>query len=271
MSPLLGRPVPSRSSSAAFRVGPASCLSSRSSVSSALLVANCHGSDKKKVTPSTVPTTDTKGKPNVSLALKLGSLSVLAADTAKPFDPATAKQILKLVNDYIADSMTKPLFTGARCAGRRGLLRTEPPFADQAEEPRSRRAHRRERARRSPASRRRSRSRSRSPASSRAGRLLMIGAQLAVSVKGETDDGPLAISRVGYLVFEPDSKHHVAHHRLHARRAARHRYHLDDAEGHDHDGGQMRARAASLRFLRSRLFSATGRSGTGPCGCCARR
>jgi hypothetical protein len=174
---------------------------------SALIAANCHGSDKKKVTPSTVPTTDTKGKPSVSLAVRLGSLSVLAVDTAKPFDRATAQKILKLVNDYIADGMTKPLFTGAdskslaayfapSLASRigskghdRAALTDEhvPPLTSvtkTAEKPLA------------------------LSGLQKGGRLLMIGAQLAISVKGATADGPLAISRVGNLVFEPDSKHH---------------------------------------------------------------
>lgn len=173
---------------------------------SALVVANCHGSDKKKGTPSTVPTTDTKGKPNVSLALKLGTLSVLSADTAKPFDPATAKQILKLVNDYITDSMTKPLFTGsdAPAAGAYfapGLRsRIKPKSHDRA-------ALTDENV---PVVTSVSKTVEKPLALSglqQGGRLLMIGAQLAVSVKGETEDGPLAISRVGSFVFEPDAKH----------------------------------------------------------------
>jgi hypothetical protein len=174
----------------------------------AVLAGACHGSGKKaKGTPSTVPTTDTKGKPSLSLALKLGSLSVLSTDRAKPFDRATAKKILTLVNAYIADGMTKPLFTGADAgsltsyfaptlASRigskdhdRAALTDEhvPPLTSvtkTVEKPLA------------------------LSGLQRGGRLLMIGAELAISVRGATDDGPLAISRVGNLVFEPDAKHH---------------------------------------------------------------
>lgn len=174
---------------------------------SALVAANCHGSDNKKtVTPSTVPTTDTKGKPNVSLALKLGSLSVLSADTAKRFDPGTAKQILALVNAYVADSMTKPLFTGSAVPAAGAYFapslrsRIKPKSHDRA-------ALTDENV---PVLTSVSKTVEKPLALSglqQRGRLLMIGAQLAISVKGATADGPLAISRVGNLVFEPDAKH----------------------------------------------------------------
>jgi hypothetical protein len=173
----------------------------------ALLLGACHGSDKKKVTPSSVPTTDTKGKPAVSLNVRLGSLSVLSTDTAKPFDRATAQKILQLVNGYIAEAMTKPLFTGATprslaayfapsLGSRIGLKgHDRAAFTDEhvprltsvtkdAEQPLVL-----------------------SGLQTR-GRLIMIGAQLGISVKGATDDGLLAINRVGNLLFEPDAQHH---------------------------------------------------------------
>jgi hypothetical protein len=176
---------------------------------SALLVATCHGSDKKKVkpTPSTVPTTDTKGKPVVSLKLALGSLSVLSTDTAKPFDRATARKIQTLVNSYIAAGMTKPLFTGsvspslasyfapslrsrigAKGHDRAALIDEHLPRLTSLTQ-----------AVKKPLA---------LSALQTRGQLVMIGAQVTILVKGETDDGPLAISRAGNLLFEPDSTHH---------------------------------------------------------------
>ena len=173
----------------------------------ALLSANCHGADKKKVTASSVPTTDAKGQAKVSLALHLGRLSVLAVDTAKPFDRATAKKILQLVNGYIADGMTKPLFTGA--ASRSLATFFAPSLASRiGTKARDRTALTDEHV---PPLTSVTKTVEKPLALSglqRGGRLLMIGAQLAISVKGATADGPLAVSRIGNLVFEPDAKNH---------------------------------------------------------------
>jgi hypothetical protein len=172
----------------------------------ALLLSACSGGDKKASTTSAVPSTDTKGKPNVSLALQLGSLQVQAVDAAKPFDRPTAQKIQKVVNDYINTGVARPLFTGALSAG---LVRYfTPALAPRVgTKGRDRLALTDEH----------------EPVITSVtsvdkqpliltglqlhGRFIMIGARFGITVKGTTDQGPLSISRIGNLVFEPDAKH----------------------------------------------------------------
>ena len=170
-----------------------------------MLLASCHGNDKR-ATPTSVATTDAKGEPQVSLALKLGSLGVQAVGAPKLFDPATAKKILKLVNAYVANGVARPLFTGAKAKSLEGYFakslkkRVGPKGKDRA-----------------------ALTDESSPVLTTVsktikqplvlvglqnrGQLVMIGARFGLAVKGSTEQGPLAISRVGNFVFEPDSKH----------------------------------------------------------------
>ena len=170
-----------------------------------MLLASCHSSDKR-ATPSTVPTTDTKGEPRVSLALKLGSLGVQAVGPAKRFNPGTAKTILKLVNAYVDDGIARPLFTGA------SVKKLEAYFAKSLKKrvgPKGR-----DRAaltdEHSPVLTSVSKTKKQPlvlVGLENQGQLVMIGARFGLAVTGSTEQGPLAISRLGHFVFEPDSKH----------------------------------------------------------------
>jgi hypothetical protein len=170
-----------------------------------VLFASCKGSDKH-ASPSTVPATDAKGEPKVSLALKLGSLKVDAVGPAKPFNRAAAREILKLVNAYIDRGIARPLFTGSTTKS------LERYFAKSLAKRVGRKGHDRD-----------ALTDEHSPvltgvskvvkqplalaALENQGRLVMIGARFGLSVTGATEQGPLAINRLGYFVFEPDSKH----------------------------------------------------------------
>ncbi|HEY5014581.1 MAG TPA: hypothetical protein VIK61_17990 [Acidimicrobiia bacterium] len=170
-----------------------------------LVLASCHGSSANRSTTSGVPATDAKGAPTVSLALSLGSRQVQPAGLPlRPFDAATANAIRNLVNKYIATGIARPLFTGSPATGLVGF------FAS------------------SLANRVGVRGRDRAALSDEStpkiiavtktvkqplnlvaledhGKLVMIGAQFSLSVTGTTDQGPLTVSRVGNLVFEPNS------------------------------------------------------------------
>ena len=172
----------------------------------ALLLGSCHGSDKKATARTTeVPATDAKGKPRVSLAFALGAREVHSVDPPKPFDLPLARKIQKLVNDYFATGVARPLFTGSLSAGlvryfspalatRVGTKGRDRPALTDENEPVMTdvtgvdkqplalvglQLH---------------------------GLMVMIGARFALTVKGETEQGLLSISRVGNLLLEPDAK-----------------------------------------------------------------
>jgi hypothetical protein len=168
-----------------------------------MLLAACHGSDKHTVKGS--PATDAQGKPDVSLSLRLGALTVQAAGPAIPFNRTVASNIRDLVNKYIAAGITKPLFTGSTVSGMSAY------FAP------------------SLASRVGPKGRDFAALSDQGvpvittvtgtakaplalvgledhGRLVMIGGQFVLTVKGTTAQGPLTISRIGNFVFEPNAK-----------------------------------------------------------------
>jgi hypothetical protein len=170
-----------------------------------MLVASCHGSDKHTATSGSVPSTDAAGKPDVSLSLKLGSLKVQAAGSAKPFNRAVASSIRDLINKYIAAGITKPLFTGATVSGMSAFFapslasRVGPKGHDFA-----------------------ALSDQGVPVITAVtgtakgpltlvgledhGRLVMIGGQFVLTVKGATAQGPLTVKRIGNFVFEPNAK-----------------------------------------------------------------
>jgi hypothetical protein len=174
-----------------------------------LLLTSCHSSSKNSSTTgsSAVPSTDAKGKPRVSLALQLGALSVQATNAPKPFDPAVAKSILKLVNNYIGLAITRPLFTGLPATG---LVRD---FSSTLASRVGPKGHDRG-----------ALTDERAPVITEVtstekqplklvglednGRLVMIGAQFGLTVKGTTAQGPLTVARVGNFVFEADAAHH---------------------------------------------------------------
>ncbi len=168
-----------------------------------LALSACHGSKKHTATTGTtvVPSTDAKGQPNVSLALKLGKLDVQAGKTRKPFSHTLAAQLLTLVNHYVATAVTRPLLTGKHAgtltdfqpslAGRlkpgshdRAALTDDnvPPFATVSKTVLQPLAL--------------------VGLEDASGQLVMVGGQLGVYVKGTTAGGPLTVSRLGSLVFE---------------------------------------------------------------------
>jgi hypothetical protein len=171
-----------------------------------LVLASCHGSSKHGSTSSGVPATDAKGSPRVSLSLSLGSRQVQPAGTpVRPFDAATASAIRNLVNKYIATGIARPLFTGNPATGLVQFF--TPSLADRV----GVRGHDRA-----------ALSDEKTPkiltvtktvkqplnlvALEDHGKLVMIGAQFSLSVTGTTDQGPLTISRIGNLVFAPNSR-----------------------------------------------------------------
>jgi hypothetical protein len=171
-----------------------------------MLLASCSGSKKHTATSGTVPSTDSKGKPSVSLSLALGSLTVQSAGTTKPFSHTVASSLHSLVNQYIAAGITKPLFTGSAATGMSAFFsptlasRVSPKSHDFA-----------------------ALSDQGLPVMTEVtgtaklplklvgledanGRLVMVGGQFILTVKGDTAQGPLTISRIGNLVFEPNAK-----------------------------------------------------------------
>jgi hypothetical protein len=185
----------------------------------AMLLASCHGSDKRSTTTTAVPSTDAKHRPRVSLALKLGSLEVQAVDPAGGFNRATARTILKLVNSYIASAITRPLFTGSDSSG---LARYFAPslVARVGAKGRDRLALTDEHTPVITAVTKTVKQPLDLVGLQLHGRLLMVGAGFGVAVQGTTVQGPLAVTRIGNLVLEPDSKHawHITGYSLIVRR-----------------------------------------------------
>jgi hypothetical protein len=167
-----------------------------------LLLASCHGSDK--ATSSSVPSTNSKGQP-VSFALRLGSLTVQAVGRPTPFSRVVANSIRDLMNRYVDYGITRPLFTGSVSPGLAAYF--------------------------SPSLSSRVGTKGRDHAAltddgapvitvvsnaakqplalvglENHGRLVMVSAQFGLSVKGTTAQGPLAVARIGYFVFEPNAK-----------------------------------------------------------------
>jgi hypothetical protein len=170
-----------------------------------LLFASCRGSDKHSSATTAVPSTDAKHEPRVSLALQLGSLDVQAVDTAKPFDRAAAKTILKLTNAYIDSAITRPLFTGSDSTGlAKYFLPTL--VARVGLKGRDRAALTDEHVPVIESVTRTVKERLDLTSLQLHGRLLMVGGTFGVSVQGTTEQGPLVVSRIGHLVYERDSK-----------------------------------------------------------------
>jgi hypothetical protein len=169
-----------------------------------MLVTSCHGSSKHAATRASVPSTDSRGQPDVSLALRLGSLTVQAAGPATPFSQTLATSIRDLMNKYIAAGITRPLFTGASVSGMSAFFapslasRLGPKGHDFA-----------------------ALSDQGVPvmtavtATAKAplalvgledhGRLVMVGGEFVLTVRGTTAQGPLTVSRIGNFVFEPNA------------------------------------------------------------------
>jgi hypothetical protein len=175
----------------------------------ALFAASCHHSDKKAATTTTanaVPSTDAKGEPRVSLAFRLGPSQVQSVDRAKPFPPETAKAILKLVNTYISAAVARPLFTGKDATGL--VQYFSPSLASRVGiKGRDRAALTDEHVPVITSVTKADKQRLVLVGLQTGGKLVMIGARFGLTVKGETDQGPLAVSRLGNLVFERDAKH----------------------------------------------------------------
>jgi hypothetical protein len=175
----------------------------------ALFAASCHGSDKKAATTTVkaVPSTDAKGEPRVSLAFKLAPMQVQSVDRAKPFPHETARAILKLVNTYISTAVARPLFTGKDATGL--VQYFSPSLASRVGiKGRDRVALTDEHAPVITSVTKTVKQPLVLVGLQTGGQLVMIGARFGLTVKGETDQGPLAVSRLGNLVFERDAKHH---------------------------------------------------------------
>jgi hypothetical protein len=174
-------------------------------VCAALVLTSCHGSSKKPASSgapsSAVPSTDAKGKPKVSLALSLGKRDVQAAGAPRPFDVATATKIRKLVNDYIAVGIARPLFTGATAGG---LVRYFSPTLIKRAGPKGhdRAALTDENTPTMTTVTKTVKGRLNLVELQDHGRVMMIGASFVLSVRGETDQGPLAITRYADFVLE---------------------------------------------------------------------
>ena len=168
-----------------------------------MLLASCHGSGKHASTTSAVPATDAKGAP-VSLSLSLGSLKVQAAGAPRPFDRRTAQSIRKLVNEYIATGIARPLFTGSSATGLVGYF-TPTLLARVGPKGRDRAALTDERAPVITSVTKTIKGPLNLVALEDHGRIVMIGAQFSISVRGTTDQGPLTVTRLGNLVLEPNS------------------------------------------------------------------
>jgi hypothetical protein len=170
-----------------------------------MLLASC-SSKKHTVTSGSVPSTNAQGNPDVSLSLGLGALTVQAgAGVATPFNRTVAAGIRDLINKYIAAGITQPLFTGSTISGMSAYFapslasRIGPKGHDFA-----------------------ALSDQGVPVITAVtgtakaplalvgledhGRLVMVGGQFALTVKGTTAQGPLVISRIGNFVFEPNAK-----------------------------------------------------------------
>jgi hypothetical protein len=170
-----------------------------------MLLAACSGSDKHTATNSSVRSTTAKGKPAVSLALGLGALTVQSSGAVVPFSKSVATSIRSLMNQYITAGITKPLFTGASASGLSAYFlpslakRVGPKghdftaLSDQGVPVMTSVS-----------------STAKGPLAlvglEDHGRLVMVGGQFILSVKGTTAQGPLTVSRIGNFVFEPNAK-----------------------------------------------------------------
>ncbi len=169
-----------------------------------MLLVSCSGSKKHASTSSTVPSTNAQGKP-VSLALHLGSLTVQSSGTSVPFSRSVASSIRDLINKYIAAGITKPLFTGSSVSAMSAYF--SPALASRV----------------GPKGRDFAAlsdqgvpvittvtSAAKGPlvltGLEDKGRLVMVGGQFALTIKGTTAQGPLTVSRIGNFVFEPNAK-----------------------------------------------------------------
>jgi hypothetical protein len=173
----------------------------------ALLVASCHGSDKKAA-PTTkakaAPTT--AAEPGVSLAFKLAPLQVQSTDTARPFSTHTAKEILRLVNAYTARAVARPLFTGADSTGLVGYFL--PSLASRVgAKGRDRAALTDEHTPVMTSGRKADKRKLVLVGLQTHGDIVMIAARFGLTVKGETEQGPLTVTRFGDLLFEKDARH----------------------------------------------------------------
>jgi hypothetical protein len=175
-------------------------------VAAALLLASCHGSNKKATTTSGTPSTDAHGKP-VSLALHVGTRNVQAVGRVRLMSAQQAAGMLTLVNRYVANSITAPLVSGKTAPA---LLPSFSPALATRVAPKSRdRAVLTDedvpvvtsitKAVKRPVN---------LVALEQNGVFLMIGASFSLTVTGPTDQGPLTVRRVGNFVLEPDARRH---------------------------------------------------------------
>jgi len=177
--------------------------------SAALLLAACHKSSKTVSSTTGTPSTNAKGHIAVTLGLKIGTLKVEAAGAPRPFDLKIGAGILVIVNHYIKTAIATPLLTGKPASGlagyfapalasRIGVKGKDRPALTDEKEPVLTDVTKQ----------------IRQPlnlvALQNRGATVMIGGSFALGVQGNTDQGPLNVSRVGNFIFEPDS-HHVWH------------------------------------------------------------
>jgi hypothetical protein len=168
-----------------------------------MVLASCSGG--KHTATKGSPATDAQGKPDVSLSLRLGSLTVQAAGPAAPFNRKVASQIRDLINNYIAAGITKPLFTGSSVSSLSAYF--APALASRV----------------GPKGRDFAAlcdqgvpvitsvtGTAKAPLAlvglEDHGRLVMVGGQFVLTIKGTTAQGPLTVSRIGNFVFEPNAK-----------------------------------------------------------------
>jgi hypothetical protein len=164
-----------------------------------VLLAACHGSGKHASSSTGAPSTTAKEAP-VSLSLKLGTLRVQAAGAPRPFNVITARSIQTLVNNYIATGIAHPLLAGGLSSG---LVRYFTPTLAARVGPKGhdRAALSDERTPRIKVTKT-----VKQPLNLVAledhGKIVMIGAQFSLSVRGTTEQGPLTVTRIGNFVFE---------------------------------------------------------------------
>ena len=151
-----------------------------------------------------MPSTDAKGRPAVSLSLQLGARQVQAVGAPKPFSLTAARLFQKLMNNYVAASMTRPLFSGSPSTGLAGYFapillprvgtkgRDRAALSDEGAPVMTIVT-----------------STTRQPLNlvvlEDHGRFVMVGARFGVTVKGITAQGPLTVSRIGNFVFEENA------------------------------------------------------------------
>ncbi|HEX4490782.1 MAG TPA: hypothetical protein VH914_06210 [Acidimicrobiia bacterium] len=176
-------------------------------VCAATLLASCHGSSKHASPTTGAPTTDKQGKVTVSLALRLGRVSVQAVGPVHAYTKPQQQVILGLVNRYVANAITSPLVTG-HAAGP--LLASFSPTLAGRVGPKGR-----DRGALSDVGIPKLTSVTKTVKQplnlvvlQQNGTVLMVGAQFALTVQGATDDGQLSVARAGNFILEPDAKRH---------------------------------------------------------------